>query len=234
MNSHSSGDQRLKSGRSARVRGGAAKRTRKVAAKSPPRLRERFREETRRSILSAAEQTLVNDGVQGAKMEVIARHAGIAVGTLYNYFADREQLISALLELRRAELLERLDAVHVAAPSGGFRAQLELFVTSIFEELETHRALFRLLMQEETSLATKPASKQTMMRALNRRAERLIALGRTEGVLRPDDAGLLPAMLVGLLRSVLIHSVTETDAGPMRDAVAPVMRFFLEGAGARP
>lgn len=222
MNSHSSNDQRLKSGRA-----------RKAAAKSAPRLRERFREETRRSILSAAEQTLVKDGVQGAKMEVIARHAGIAVGTLYNYFADREQLISALLELRRAELLERLDAAHAAAPDGDLRAQLETFVSSIFEELERHRALFRLLMQEEPSLPTKPGNKQTMLRELHRRAERLIALGVKEGALRTDDDGLFGAMLVGVLRSVLLHSLTNPDVGPLRDATEPVLRFFLEGAGAR-
>jgi AcrR family transcriptional regulator len=223
MNSHSSDDQRLRSGR----RGAPA------AERRAPRLRERFREETRNVILAAAEQTLVKDGVQGAKMETIAKAAGVAVGTVYNYFADREQLISGLLDLRRAELLARLDAAHEAAGETDFRSRLATFVGSAFEELETHRALFRLLLQEETSLATKPASKQTMLRELSLRADRLIALGVAEGVLRADDSKLYGPMLVGVMRSVLIHSVTDAGAGPLRDAVPPVLRFFLEGSGVR-
>jgi AcrR family transcriptional regulator len=221
MNSHSSDDQRLKSGR-----------RKAVAERRAPRLRERFREETRNVILGAAEQTLVKDGVQGAKMETIAKAAGVAVGTVYNYFADREQLISALLDLRRSELLARLDAAHAAASETDFRARLATFVGSAFEELENHRALFRLLLQEELSIATRPASKQTMLRELTLRADRLIALGVSEGALRADDAKLYGPMLVGVMRSVLIHSVTDADAGPMREAVAPVLRFFLEGCGA--
>jgi AcrR family transcriptional regulator len=184
-------------------------------------------------ILAAAEQTLVKDGVQGAKMEAIAKSAGVAVGTVYNYFADREELISALLHLRRSELLARLEAAGEAHAQSDFRTQLETFVASAFEDLETHRALFRLLLHEETSVATKPASKQTMLRELTRLADRLIAFGVEEGVLRKDDASLFGPMLVGVMRSVLIHSVTDAGAGPLRDAVLPVLRFFLEGAGAK-
>jgi AcrR family transcriptional regulator len=230
MNSHSSDDQRLRSGRTARGR--AEGERHKAAAKSAPRLRERFREQTRRAILAAAEQTLVKDGVQGAKMEAIAKAAGIAVGTVYNYFSDREQLISALLELRRCELLAGLDAVAEGEPRGDFATELATFIGSAFEKLEAHRALFRLLLHEELSLSTKPASKQTMLRELTQRADRLIALGVAEGALRADDARLFSPMLVGLMRGVLIHTLSDPEASPMRDAVGPVLRFFLEGSGA--
>ena len=96
MNPRSTSETELKGASGGRQ--GAPKRKRE------PRLRERFREETRRALLAAAEQTLARDGLANARMETIAQAAGVAVGTVYNYFSDREQLISALLELRRSEL----------------------------------------------------------------------------------------------------------------------------------
>ena len=58
-----------------------------------PRLRDRMREATIQALLAAAEKTLVTDGIQAAKIETIAAAAGVAVGTVYNYFEDRDHLL---------------------------------------------------------------------------------------------------------------------------------------------
>ena len=66
-------------------------------ASAPPRLRHRLREETVSAILEAAEHEFASDGLHAARMERIAARAGVAVGTLYNHFDDREALVLALV-----------------------------------------------------------------------------------------------------------------------------------------
>ena len=57
------------------------------------RSRERFER-----ILQAAEQGVVSRGVEGLSTREVAQRADIPVATLYQYFADRDAIISALIE----------------------------------------------------------------------------------------------------------------------------------------
>src|SRR5690242_388082 len=74
------------------------------------RLRSQLREAVRAEILDAAEQLIAEHGLHGAPLAAIAKQAGVAVGTLYNYFADRDALIAALFEQRRSSLWPQIRA----------------------------------------------------------------------------------------------------------------------------
>jgi AcrR family transcriptional regulator len=52
---------------------------------------------TRRAILKAATDAFTEDGWSGASMASIADRAGVAVGTLYQYFRGKEEIISAVV-----------------------------------------------------------------------------------------------------------------------------------------
>src|SRR5512146_1839893 len=105
-------------------------RTSQPCSEQAPRLRDRLREETARAILSAAEEVFAEEGLHAARMERIAGRAGVAVGTLYNHFADRAALVAALCAAGRGVLLERIDAA-VAAAAAGPRAELRAFVEAV-------------------------------------------------------------------------------------------------------
>src|SRR5689334_18472384 len=83
-----------------------------LASSSEPRLklRERLRGATRDAILEAAAGVFAAGGATQARMEDIAARAGVAVGTVYNYFEDRTALVTALLDARRRDMFEALDA----------------------------------------------------------------------------------------------------------------------------
>lgn len=50
------------------------------------------------AILEAAARVLVADGYAAASTNRIARVAGVSIGTLYEYFANREELYDALIQ----------------------------------------------------------------------------------------------------------------------------------------
>jgi AcrR family transcriptional regulator len=193
------------------------------------RLRERFRAETRDAILAAAERALAEHGARGAKMEVIARAAGIAVGTLYNYFADRQELIDALLDLRRSELIARLDAALEESAEQPFERRLQAFLGAALSHFREHREFIALLVHDELSSGQGP--RWSMVMALRARAERLIASGIAAGLLRLEDRTTYPHLLVGLLKglieTVLEAADVEFDANLL---LQPAVRCFLYGA----
>ena len=84
-------------------------------------------EEKRREILSAAERCFVRDGLQGASISSICTEAGISAGHLYHYFSSKEEIVSAMVEVRleeaAARFVQQADRVDVL---DGLLAEIEV------------------------------------------------------------------------------------------------------------
>jgi AcrR family transcriptional regulator len=63
---------------------------------------------TRAGLLAAARELFAQHGMAQTTIAEIAEHADIAIGSFYNYFATKEELLEALLEMELSEQLELL------------------------------------------------------------------------------------------------------------------------------
>ena len=63
---------------------------------------------TREALLAAARALFASRGLSGTTIADIAEHADIAIGSFYNYFSTKEELLEALLEAELARQLEQL------------------------------------------------------------------------------------------------------------------------------
>src|ERR1700730_14788743 len=70
--------------------------------------RERYRQETRSEILSAAREIFVRHGFEGFSMRTLAREVGCSLGAIYLYFTSKEELFDVLVEESFAHLYETL------------------------------------------------------------------------------------------------------------------------------
>jgi AcrR family transcriptional regulator len=200
------------------------------SGRRPHRLRDRLRKEATAAILAAAEEVFAEEGLHAASMSEIARRAGVAVGTLYNHFEDRQALIEALIFQRHAELVAELDACEAKSARGGFRAHLEGVVATFLRSVEAHRAFFLLLVQEGHAPAKKGSA---TVKILNQRFERVVRRGLKERALRKTGARLLPSFLLGLLRSVATRQLYFDDPAPLPAYADEIVAFFLDGARVR-
>jgi len=77
--------------------------------------REREREERKRQILAAARSLLFSEGLQATSVNKIAKSAELGVGTIYFYFASKEEIFAALqeegIELLHNKIKKRLERV---------------------------------------------------------------------------------------------------------------------------
>jgi AcrR family transcriptional regulator len=62
----------------------------------------------RRQIMDGARTVFLNAGFDGASMNDIARSAGVSKGTLYAYFASKDELFEAIIRAEKAQYAERL------------------------------------------------------------------------------------------------------------------------------
>ena len=201
-----------------------------LGSTSEPKLRDRLREATRAAILDAAEAVFATEGLETARVEDIAAKAGVAVGTVYNYFGDRRALRDALLESRRESLLARVDEVVDEAAEAPFRDALDAFIRTVLEHFEKHGAVFQLLLEEEIARYRPGTARRSTMRELVARAEKLCRRGVTDRVLRGDDAEIMPTMLMSQVRGAVRYAMRTHPPGPVAEHAPRIARFFLEGA----
>ncbi len=195
-------------------------------------LRERLKEETELALLEAGEQIFAEQGVLGTRVEDISKRAGVAVGTLYNYFEDREQLLAALMVRRRAELVKTLDEVSQQARGKPWHEEFEAFLRATLTYLEKHRRFFAIQIQSELLTPRRPdgAANGSGLDDLYALMEQLVRRGVTKGVLKPAFANLYPALLLGMLRSAIVHDRYTSRPGPLLALLEPFRHFFLKGA----
>ena len=159
-----------------------------------------------------------------------------AMGTLYNYFEDRERLLAGLLDARRAEMIAGLDEALLANAGTPFEDQLRGVLRALFEHFEAHRPFMRILVQAEQgqpggAIASTTSKPLETMRALTERFEKVIRVGVRKKVLRAEDADELPALLMGIVRG-LVMVEWKLKGRSLVGREDRIVDFFLRGAGA--
>jgi AcrR family transcriptional regulator len=199
-------------------------------------LRARLREETNKAILQAAEQVFGSQGLAGARMEDIAARAGVAVGTLYNHFHDRDALLSDLIASRRRDVAQRLDDELRRSEREDFARQLEGFVGAVLSHFEEHRPFLSILLEGEhartSPLVARGARPNAALLEVYKRVRQLIERGLAAHALQ-GDPDLLPSFLMGLLRSVLARELYTPTHVPFAERAPQIVAFFLRGAEPR-
>lgn len=196
-------------------------------------LRAQLREAVARAILDAAEAVIAERGLPEASLAAIAERAGVAVGTLYNYHRDRDDLVRALFEARAAEIAPLIEATTAAARGLPFEQRLRRYFHDVLAIFDRHRRFMRVVMEAEHLKAPLPrGKKKPLLTAIVGGLTELVEAGVAERVLPAGRDELLVRLLLGNLRSVNLLA-TEQDR-PCADDADLVADLFLHGAARRP
>ena len=204
----------------------SSQRSRPKPSALKQKVRAAARNEAATSILDAAERAFAAEGIAGAAMQSIAQRAGTSVGTLYNYFADKDALVRALFEDRHKRLAESIDAALTAHERHDFSTRLDVIVRAVLEHFDTHRAFLKVALVSDTVPLLK---KRSAMMVLRTRFDDVVKAGVKEGVLDAKRARLASAALSGTLRALLLDGIDD-DARKFEAQVDDVVALFLHGA----
>ena len=200
-------------------------------------LRERQRDEVTRALLDAAEAVIAERGLADAAIAEIARRAGVAVGTVYNHFADRDGLVRALFADRRGRIVPALRAAADVRPDAGpeargsgFEGDLRAFVTAVLTTLDEHATFVRIAFEAGNARGRDASGKSpTVIGELRAAAEKVLARGGR--ALATRHARLHAPLLIAALRAVVVEELaTGGTFAPHADAIVDL---FLDGARRR-
>ncbi len=152
------------------------------------------------AIFNATLKLVREEGLVGIKMSKVAKAAGIATGTLYIYFKNKEELIDNLYLKLKRESSERLFKDY--SESMTLRQGFEYIWRGYFNEMISHPAEVIFIEQYYRS----PFVKEEMLaerQALVVPVVSLLRKGKKEGIFRNDlSTNLMVVMLIGVLKEL--------------------------------
>jgi AcrR family transcriptional regulator len=119
-----------------------------VAPGSPPSSRAARAAERRQAIMEAALDEFIARGFTATRLDDIARCAGVAKGTIYLHFKDKESMFEELIRTAIVPLIGRLTSPPL--PGASVRATLEGFARTFIQEVASTRRgdIVRLIVAE--------------------------------------------------------------------------------------
>ena len=178
-------------------------------------------------------------GYHEATLEEIARQAAFGKGTIYNYFASKEELFDGIL-MGMMEEYETLARSAVETP-GGAREKYAAYARALLAYAAAHGSLLRMVMRE--LMRMEAAGYQRKMARFSRRTEevwRLLAAplaaelaGRRDGM---PDTERLAALFDSMLKFAGIHRPGGLDAGDtagLDSTASLIVSLFFDGVRAQ-
>lgn len=193
-----------------------------------PRLRARLREATGDAIRAAAEAVFSEQGF-GARMEDIAERAGVSVGTLYNHFEDRNELLLELIRVRREALLLQVDAVLAEVAGKPVREQLRALLDKVFGHFHEHARFFAIVMQSEVVRTQGFPQRNGMLAELARRVEPIFLRGVSVGELRAEGSEFYASLLLGMVRGLLMRVAETQRSEELQRGAEVLLQVFMQG-----
>jgi len=208
-------------------------------AKLKPAARRALTQERRQQILKAAATVFAAKGFDRATIADIARTAGIAEGSIYNYFTSKDDLLISILREAIQPPVESVSAMMQSASVDALPPEqmLTLMAQNLVTTIRQNAHLFRILLSAVPVLSPRARDKYLhqvvfyVIQLLEDYFRRQIARGTLRAGLAPTD---LATAFVGMfVPFVLFREVLQIESAPKPDydrLIAANVSLFLRGA----
>ena len=193
--------------------------------------RQRGNSEKRERILEGALRAFAKKGFYNTRVSEIASEAGVADGTIYLYFKNKDDLLISLFEDRMEWVIDRLEA-ELQAVEGDVLTKLRAFVELHFRLAVENRDLAEFITVElRQSAKFVKEYKNPKFSDYLRILQSLIEEGQQQGILRADlDSRLVGRALFGALDEVLLQlTLARTPPSDVSNEARQISSMIIDG-----
>jgi AcrR family transcriptional regulator len=197
--------------------------------------KELVTERRRKQILDAALAVFSRRGFGEATIPDIAREGGIAVGTIYNYYPSKREILVSVLASRvlSEPFLRLMEQPPEADDRAFFKSLIEERLTLLTQNADKFLFILGELYRDQD--LRRQWARQVVQPALGR-AEQRVGLGIESGAFRPMNARVTARALAGMAIGFAVLAMIEGEESPCRDIstgemAAQLADFALMGLG---
>ena len=178
------------------------------------------------TIIDATTQILEKEGSTRLTTNYLASKSGFSIGTIYQYFPNREAILLALIARQRAAVQQRVEAVVNA--EGSLDEKVRLIVRTLHEAFQVHRNPARRLVAALLRLVSTtglPAPPDDFAHAI-------VSVWRDERrnedrQLNESEAFVLSRGVIEVLRHATLYGSPLLGTRDLEDALVRMVLGFL-------
>ena len=174
------------------------------------------------AILESAARVLVERGYAGTNTNLVAERAGVSIGSLYQYFPNKDSLIAALHERHATQMCATIETVLATACPGDMRGHLAVLVHATLAAHQVGPELHRVL-EQEFPLFDAPYHQNPADQSVFRHLRQLLENHQRE--IAPRDLDLATWMVLRTMEA-LVHAAVITP--PQGHAMSAVERAIVD------
>ncbi|WP_308635671.1 TetR/AcrR family transcriptional regulator [Paenibacillus silvisoli] len=190
--------------------------------------RELKKEQTRTRIKEAALSLFAEQGYEHTSVESIAKQAGVAKGTFFNYFASKDELLCDLQTIIAINEVTKLGEM-----TGPLVPRFQLLIFQLVKQFALSKPLSRALFQAMLGSSGALETHNTMLDALKDVLLPLVIQAQENGEIRRDmPAGMVAQQAFqAYFGTMIIWSMEENDE-PLDNRMAMTFELFFKGIAA--
>lgn len=186
------------------------------------------------AIIEAAIKVIAENGYHNSQVSKIAKEAGVADGTIYLYFDNKEDVLVSLFREIMGEFTgsARQELKKISDPYAKLAKLIELHYTRLEEDRNLALVLQVQLRQSDASIRTGIAGP---LKEYFDIIEEIVNLGISSGLFRDDiNPKLIRQMIFGTMDEVATSWVMSNREYLLTDQVTPVYKLLARSIAAAP
>lgn len=175
-------------------------------------------------ILETSIQIIEDEGFEKLNTNYIAEKSGISVGSIYQYFPNKESIVSSLIEKHYEDRMRLLNERVFTLRKKSVEAVVEGLIRTLFESHRKHPKLEQIFQSKKRSLG-KHVREQELDAELMRLLEKYMR--RTLMYFDVKNLGLALKILATSIKSVCLDSLYDHNYGNEEEVINELKRMTL-------
>ncbi|HEX7419673.1 MAG TPA: TetR/AcrR family transcriptional regulator [Thermoanaerobaculia bacterium] len=182
----------------------------------------------RQSIQQAVIQLMCREGLPSVTMDRVAQEAGIAKGTIYLHYKDKQELLDDVKNSSLDPMVTRMDEVFASDASPD--RKLQTYSQRYLQYFDERRDLFRILLYEREVVRVQSSRYQgNRYKHLVDQTARAIREGVKKRIFREVDDRSIAVMFVEANVAVMNQRLMTDSPRPVEDDAGIIADLFLTG-----
>ncbi|ADL43257.1 transcriptional regulator, TetR family [Caldicellulosiruptor obsidiansis OB47] len=175
-------------------------------------------------LLEAAYNLFIEKGITATAIDEIVKKAGVAKGTFYLYFKDKEDILEKLILKKSSEIvkkaLQEVSSKEFPSPVDKFL----FFLEYIIDYLSKNRMLFRFLKKDFSWVFYKKITENDQLVEIKKAKEMFLKNLNTN--YSQEELEMVIFMILELVSSLTYSSIVNSEPAPI-EKVKPLLLFTI-------
>lgn len=184
--------------------------------------------EKKAQIRQAAERVFARYGFHNARAAQIAQEAGVAVGTIYNYFQHKDDILVDIFETEKNARMARIEAI--LATDQSMREKIHEIVHFQIQRALENRETMRFFISEDLHLGNNAEHcSHQIFKEIPEQVAGILENAMERGEIRRMDPIVAANAIIGAQRAMLARLCffDDAEAERMRETAADELATFI-------